>query len=45
MAPHAAVLCERGVESRDPHETPVCWISVVKDPDGKQIWLHQAKSA
>jgi predicted enzyme related to lactoylglutathione lyase len=38
-------LSARGIESSEAHETPVCWISVVKDPDGNQIWLHQSKHA
>ncbi len=36
-------LAERGVASSEPHETPICFISVVRDPDGNQIWLHQSK--
>jgi len=36
-------LSEHGVESSDPHETPICWISLVHDPDGNQVWLHQSK--
>ena len=38
-----AQLAARGIESSEPHETPVRWISGVKDPDGNQIWLHQSK--
>jgi predicted enzyme related to lactoylglutathione lyase len=38
-----ATLSERGIESSEPHELQACWISVVKDPDGNQIWLHQSK--
>jgi predicted enzyme related to lactoylglutathione lyase len=38
-----AHLTSHGFESSEPHETPVCFISVVKDPDGNQIWLHQSK--
>jgi predicted enzyme related to lactoylglutathione lyase len=37
------LLSERGVESSEPHETPLCFISMVSDPDGNQIWLHQSK--
>jgi predicted enzyme related to lactoylglutathione lyase len=37
-------LMERGVEVSEPHDLPNCWISVVTDPDGNQIWLHQLKS-
>ncbi|MDQ2857749.1 MAG: VOC family protein [Candidatus Eremiobacteraeota bacterium] len=36
-------LSARGIASSDPYETPVCWISAVRDPDGNQIWLHQRK--
>jgi predicted enzyme related to lactoylglutathione lyase len=38
-------LAARGVTSSDPFETPVCWMSVVHDPDGNTIVLHQAKQA
>ncbi len=36
-------LAGRGVESTEPHELAACFISVVRDPDGNQVWLHQAK--
>jgi predicted enzyme related to lactoylglutathione lyase len=36
-------LAERGVEASEPHELTNCWISVVHDPDGNQVWLHQLK--
>lgn len=36
-------LAERGVEATEPHELQNCRISVVRDPDGNQIWLHQSK--
>jgi predicted enzyme related to lactoylglutathione lyase len=39
-----AKLSERGVEASEPHELANCWISVLSDPDGNQIWLHQRKS-
>jgi len=38
-----AALKERGVEATEPHELKACWISVVRDPDGNQVWLHQSK--
>jgi catechol 2,3-dioxygenase-like lactoylglutathione lyase family enzyme len=38
-----AALSERGIESSEPHELAVCRISVVRDPDGNQVWLHQSK--
>ncbi len=39
-----ASLAERGVEAGEPHELTNCWISVVRDPDGNQVWLHQRKA-
>lgn len=44
MAAQRADLKEKGVDSTDPFETPVCFISVVVDPDGNQVFLHQSKS-
>lgn len=38
-----AGLDARGVKSTEPHELAHCWIAVVHDPDGNQVWLHQAK--
>jgi len=38
-----ARLAERGVQATEPHELPNCRISVVRDPDGNQVWLHQSK--
>ncbi|MGH7285783.1 MAG: VOC family protein [Polyangiaceae bacterium] len=29
----------------DAFETPVCWMSVVLDPDGNSVMLHQLKRA
>ncbi|MBV8299664.1 MAG: VOC family protein [Candidatus Eremiobacteraeota bacterium] len=40
---YRAQLAERGVEASEPHELRTCWISVVRDPDGNQVWLHQKK--
>ena len=37
-------LGKHGVESTEPFETPVCWISSVSDPDGNKVYLHQAKA-
>lgn len=45
LAGYRARLAQKGVESPEPHETPVCFISGVKDPDGNQIVLHQLKHA
>jgi predicted enzyme related to lactoylglutathione lyase len=36
-------LAKKGVESTEPFETQVCFISVVRDPDGNQLFLHQSK--
>lgn len=36
-------LAEHGVETSDPHELAYCWISVVSDPDGNKVWLHESK--
>lgn len=36
-------LSGRGIETTPPHELTHCRIAVVRDPDGNQIWLHEAK--
>ncbi|MEO7040572.1 MAG: VOC family protein [Candidatus Elarobacter sp.] len=38
-----AKLGERGIEAGEVHELAHCRISVVRDPDGNQVWLHEAK--
>lgn len=38
-----ADLTAKGHDTTEPFETPVCFISVVRDPDGNQIFLHQSK--
>ncbi len=43
MTASRQALSERGVESSEPFETQICFISMVRDPDGNQIWLHQSK--
>lgn len=43
MAATRAELAGRGVETTDPFETAVCFISIVRDPDGNSVVLHQAK--
>lgn len=45
IAAFRALLTERGVEVSEPHDLSNCWVSVLRDPDGNQIWLHQLKSA
>jgi predicted enzyme related to lactoylglutathione lyase len=37
-------LATRGVESNEPFETPVCFISGISDPDGNKVILHQLKA-
>lgn len=36
-------LAKHGVEASEPHDLGNCWVSVVRDPDGNQVWLHQLK--
>lgn len=43
MAAARTALAQRGTESSEPFETQICFISMVRDPDGNQIWLHQSK--
>jgi len=43
MAAFRKKLADHGVESTDPFETPVCWISTLHDPDGNTVYLHQSK--
>jgi predicted enzyme related to lactoylglutathione lyase len=38
-------LKRHGVESSEPHDLQNCRISVVSDPDGNQVWLHQRKTS
>ncbi|HEY0383825.1 MAG TPA: VOC family protein [Candidatus Elarobacter sp.] len=38
-----ARLAKHGVEATEPHDLANCRISVVRDPDGNQVWLHQSK--
>jgi predicted enzyme related to lactoylglutathione lyase len=38
-------LSENGVESSEPYETPICWITAINDPDGNRIYLHQSKNS
>lgn len=38
-------LHEHGVEVSEPHDLQNCRISVVRDPDGNQIWLHERRNA
>jgi len=40
-----ASLAQHGIASAEPFETPICRISQISDPDGNQIWLHEAKPA
>lgn len=35
-------LSARGIESSAPRKLAHCTISLVRDPDGNQIWLHES---
>jgi predicted enzyme related to lactoylglutathione lyase len=37
-------LKQMGIETNEVFETPICFISGLKDPDGNAITLHQAKA-
>jgi predicted enzyme related to lactoylglutathione lyase len=39
-----AKLASAGHPSSEPHDFATCRISVVGDPDGNQIWLHETKT-
>jgi|SRR5665213_1707070 predicted enzyme related to lactoylglutathione lyase len=43
MTAFRKMLADRDVESIEPFETPVCWISSLRDPDGNTVYLHSAK--
>ena len=45
LASYRAALKKHGVETNEPFETPACFISGVKDPDGNSIIIHQSKPA
>ena len=36
-------LKEKGVDINEPFESPTCWASFAKDPDGNRFALHQLK--
>jgi hypothetical protein len=38
-------LRERGAELSEPEETPVCFMSFGRDPDGNTVIIHQRKTA
>ncbi len=43
MTSARAALAKHDVETSEPFETPICFISGFSDPDGNRIWLHQSK--
>jgi predicted enzyme related to lactoylglutathione lyase len=45
MTSARAALAKHGVETGEPFETPICFISGFADPDGNRVTLHQAKAA
>jgi predicted enzyme related to lactoylglutathione lyase len=42
---YRARLAEHGVEVPAAFETPICFITGLKDPDGNNVGLHHAKRA
>lgn len=44
IAAARAELTGRGIAASEPHELTNCWISLLNDPDGNTIWLHQSKA-
>jgi predicted enzyme related to lactoylglutathione lyase len=40
-----ARLTEQGFTASEPYELPNCFLSVVQDPDGNNVWLHKRKAA
>jgi predicted enzyme related to lactoylglutathione lyase len=43
IAAHRKQLADAGFEASEPHDLGKCFVSVVRDPDGNQVWLHQLK--
>jgi predicted enzyme related to lactoylglutathione lyase len=43
MAAYRKMLADKGHPTEEPHETPVCFITGVADPDGNHIVIHQGK--
>ena len=37
-------LVTQGVPVTDVHETPICWVAFVTDPEGNKFGLHQRKT-
>jgi predicted enzyme related to lactoylglutathione lyase len=42
---YRAELAKHGIDVPAPFETPICFITGFKDPDGNSIGLHHAKKA
>lgn len=40
-----ALFRSRGAQLEDPFETPACFMSFGKDPDGNEFGIHQRKTA
>jgi predicted enzyme related to lactoylglutathione lyase len=38
-------LVAAGVPITEMHETPICWVAFVTDPEGNKFGLHQRKAA
>jgi predicted enzyme related to lactoylglutathione lyase len=43
MAQTRAELGKRGLDTMEPFATANCHISMVADPDGNTVWLHELK--
>ena len=43
MAAYRAMLKEKGIDTVEPYETPVCFMTFIKDPDDNSIIIHKAK--
>lgn len=43
VAAYREGLAKQGVQASEPHDLGNCWVSVLSDPDGNQVWLHQLK--
>ncbi len=42
LGAYRTILSKRGVESTEPHKTPYnCAITMLRDPDGNAVWLHE----
>lgn len=45
IATAVPLLRERGAQLSEPQETPACFMSIGRDPDGNTVIIHQRKPA